>query len=325
MRALVYERYGPPDVLQVTELPRPEPKANEVLVRIRAVEATKGDCELRSMRFPVKWFAWALRLAWGVRGPRRSHRVLGGYWAGEVEACGEAVTRFAPGDRVLGCAKLRMGAYAEYAVYPENYTIAKLPNAVDFAPAAAALLGGLNALHFLNLGTVKAGDHLLIIGAGGSIGLLAIQIAKSRSAVVTAVDKSAKAPLVRQAGADHFIDYTQTAPGADGARYDVVFSMPVAVTLADALGLAKPGGRVLLGNPRFPDMLRAGFGKAPDGKRAHIAFAGETQAELDTIAAMLADGTLAPIVDRTLGLDEVAEAHRLVETEERLGSVVLVP
>ena len=312
-------------MLRLEERDRPEPRPGEVRIRIRAVEVTKGDCELRSFQFPVKWFAWALRLAWGVRRPRVSRRVLGGYFAGEVDACGAGVTRFAVGDRVMGCGQLRLGAYAEWATFPESYAIARLAGHVGFAEAAAALLGGLNALHFLNRGGVSAGDQLLINGAGGSIGLLAIQMAKARGAIVTAVDKAAKADLVQRAGADGFIDYTQETLGADARRWDVMLNMAVGVRLADCLKLVQSGGRVMLGNPCFADLLRAGFGRPADGKRAFAAFARESQGELEVVAAMLADGTLKPIVDRVLSLEQAADAHRRVEHEERLGAVVLSP
>ena len=325
MKAVVYEEYGPPEVMRVAELPFPEPKGNQVLVRIEAVEATKGDCELRNMRFQVKWFVWALRLAWGVRRPRRRSRVLGGYWAGEVTACGSEVTRFKTGDRVLGCAGLRMGAYAEYAMYPETNAIARLPEGVSATSGAASLLGGLNALHFLNLAGVGAGDELLIVGGGGSIGLAAIQMGKARGARVTAVDRPEKAELIGAAGADRFIDCSREDFAAEGPCWDVVFSMPAAVTLATCLGAAKPGGRVMLGNPRFADLLRGRFGKPKEGRRVGVAFARESQAELEALVGMLEDGSLRPIIDRVMPLEDVAEAHRRVESEARMGVVVLAP
>jgi NADPH:quinone reductase-like Zn-dependent oxidoreductase len=277
------------------------------------------------MRFPVKWFVWALRLGWGVRRPRRRNRVLGGYWAGEVAACGAGVTRFRAGDRVFGCAGLRMGAYAEYAVYPQTNTIARLPDGVSEAAGAASLLGGLNALHFLNLAAVGEGDELLIVGGGGSIGLAAIQIGKARGARVTVVDKPEKETLIRTAGADRFIDCSREDFAADGARWDVVFSMPVGVTLATCLGAVRAGGRVMLGNPRFADLLRGRFGKPNDGKRVGVAFARESQEELDALAAMLEGGALRPIIDRVMPLQDAAEAHRRVESEARMGAVVLAP
>ncbi len=326
MKAVVYERYGAAAVLHSKDLPKPPPRAREICVRIRAVEVNKGDCELRSFRFPVKWFSPLLRPFWGIRRPRRSRRVLGGYFAGEVEACGAGVTRFRVGERVYGSAGLRMGAYAEYAVFAENSSIAPLPDTVDFAPAAASVLGGLNALHFLNLGRLSSGEHLLINGAGGSIGLAAIQIAKARGAAVTAIDKPEKAALLRSVGADHFIDYTrEDFRTKEGARCDVLFNMVPSTTLADCLRSVKPDGRVLLGNARFADLLRAAAGRPTDGKCVHAAFAGETPAELAALSDLLTSGAFAPTVDRILPLTEAVTAHLLVEREERQGSIVLSP
>ncbi|MCA8943542.1 MAG: NAD(P)-dependent alcohol dehydrogenase, partial [Planctomycetes bacterium] len=195
MKAITYARYGPPDVLSVETVEAPVPRANEVRIRVRATEVTKADCELRSFRFPVKWFWLPLRLALGVTRPRR--RILGGYFAGVVESCGASVTCFKPGDEVYGSAGLRMGAYAELVCLPENAAIAPKPRSMSFVEAAAVPLGGLNALHFMRRAALRSGENVLINGAGGSIGLHAVQIAKSAGAVVTVVDGAHKRELLR--------------------------------------------------------------------------------------------------------------------------------
>ena len=168
MRAITYSRYGPPDVLQLTEVSRPVPKDDEVLVRVRAAEATKSDCEMRSFKYSVKWFWLPLRIALGVRKPRR--QILGGYFSGEIESLGKDVTTFSVGDQVFGTAELRLGAYGEYVALPARYTIVAKPNNMSFAEAAAVPLGGLNALHFMRRAEIRAGEQVLINGAGGSIG-----------------------------------------------------------------------------------------------------------------------------------------------------------
>jgi NADPH:quinone reductase-like Zn-dependent oxidoreductase len=323
MKAIVYDRYGPPEVLRIEELEKPVPMENEVLIRIRAVEATKADCELRSFKYQVKWFWLPLRLGMGITKPR--NRVLGTYFAGEVESCGAGVTQFHPGMKVFGCGRLRMGAYAEYACYPASYTIAEMPANTGFAEAASSLLGGLNALHFLNLGKLCQGERILINGAGGSIGLFAVQIARARGAVVTAVDKPEKEDLLRRAGADHFIDYTKKPFWEHGEHYDVIFNIVAKVTLTQCAKSLARGGCYLMGNPRFPDMLRSAFFGRRSGSKAHFLFAGEMLPELETLKSMIEDGTVNPIVDRTLPFEKVADAHRLVEQEQRLGMIVLVP
>ena len=149
MKAITYEKYGSPDVLRVTNVDNPTPGDDEVLIRVRAAEATKSDCELRSFKFSVKWFWLPLRIAVGVIRPRR--KILGGYFAGEVSSTGKNVTQFAVGEQVFGTAGLRMGAYGEYVALPSTFTIVAKPRNMTFAEAAAVPLGGLNALHFMRL------------------------------------------------------------------------------------------------------------------------------------------------------------------------------
>ena len=321
MRAIRYESYGPPEVLQIAEVEVPVPRDDEVLIRVRAVEATKADCEMRSFAFSVKWFWLPLRIAMGVTAPRR--QILGSYFAGEIAALGKAATGFSVGDEVFGCAQFRLGAYAEYVALPTHYTIAPKPSNMTFAEAAAVPLGGLNALHFMREARITAGEEVLIIGAGGSIGGHAVQIAKSMGAVVTAVDGPVKEGLLRRIGADHFVDYTKQDFRQGGRRYDVIFDMVPSSAYSDCIELLNPNGRYLVGNPRLSAMLRTVFTSRFSDKRATFAFAGETREELSTLREMIEAGKIQSIVDRVLAMDQAAAAHRLVETEERRGAIVL--
>ena len=223
MKAITYSRHGPPDVLRLSEVRTPVPKDDEVLVRVRAAEATTSDYEMRSFRYSVKWFWLPLRIALGVRKPRR--QILGGYFSGEIASLGRHVASFSVGDHVFGAAGLRFGAYGEYVPLPARSTIVAMPNNMSFAEAAAVPLGGLNALHFMRRAKLRAGEDVLINGAGGSIGAHAVQIAESMGAKVTAVDSAHKEGLVRRIGADHFVDYTKQDFADSGQTYDVIFDM----------------------------------------------------------------------------------------------------
>jgi len=305
----------------MAELPRPEPGSEEILIRVRAVEATKADCEMRAFRFAVKWFWLPLRLAFGIRRPRR--RILGGYFAGEVVAVGDGVSRFEVGDALFGSTGLRMGAYGEYVALPERSTLAAKPANMSFAEAAAVPLGGLNALHFMNLAAPKPGDQVLILGAGGSIGLHAVQIAKARGAEVTAVDKALKKELVVGMGADHFIDYTKESFAERDGEYDVVFDMVPSSSFEGCMRVLKENGRYFSGNPRLSVMLRCLWTTKIGKRTASFAFARETVEELEALRRMIEAGEIRSIVDEVLPMRQAAEAHRRVENETRLGALVM--
>ncbi len=321
MRAAIYTRYGGPEVLGLAEVDRPEPGDDEILVETRAAEVTKADIEMRRFRFPVKWFWLPLRLALGLRRPKRS--ILGGYFAGVVAAVGRDVQRFRPGDEIFGATRLRFGAHGEYLCLPADYTLARKPANISFEQAAAVPLGGLNALHFMNAARLQPGERLLVNGAGGSIGTFAIQIAQRRGVAVTAVDRGDKGEMLRALGVDHFIDYTREDFTRGDQSWDVIFDMVAAKNYAGCIDRLNPGGRYLMGNPRLSDMLRSVVTTRFSGREVIFRFAGETQAELDELARLLAAGEIVPVVDRVYPLDEIAEAHRRVETEARLGIVVV--
>ena len=321
MKAITYVTYGSPDVLKLSEVSKPVPSDDEVLIRVRAAEATKSDVEMRRFKFAVKWFWLPMRIAFGVRKPRR--RILGGYFSGEIESTGKDVTEFCAGESVFGAAGLRLGAYGEYVALPASYPIAAKPINMSFEEAAAVPLGGFNALHFIRLACIEQGEKVLINGAGGSIGAHAIQIAKSMGAEVTAVDSTIKEQMLRRMGADHFIDYTKVSFTAKGETYDVIFDMVAGSAYTACIRALRPGGRYLICNPRLSVMLRSFFTTRFTNKTARFAFAGETKAALCTLKEMIEDGRVKSIVDRVYPMEDAADAHRHVETEERLGAVVI--
>lgn len=321
MRAVCYRRYGPPEVLEVREVPAPQAGDDEVVIRVRAAEVTKADCELRAFRYSVKWFWLPLRLAMGVIRPRR--QILGAYFAGEIAAIGRKVSEFSVGDAVYGSAGMRFGAYGEYLSLPATASLARKPSSMSFEQAAAVPLGGLNALHFLRLAEVQPGQQVLVNGAGGSIGAHAVQIAKAMGAEVTAVDGSNKQGLLERLGVDHFIDYTTRTFTSEPGKYDVIFDMVPASNYAACLGVLKPGGRYVAGNPTLSVMFRAALTNRFGDKRAIFAFARETKEELSALCELIEGGQLRSIVDRVFPMEQAREAHRLVETEGRRGAIVL--
>jgi NADPH:quinone reductase-like Zn-dependent oxidoreductase len=276
---------------------------------------------MRCSKFAVKWFWLPLRLAMGVTKPRK--QILGGYFAGEVEAVGKDVIKFKAGDQVFGSAALRLGAYGEYVCLPASNTLVPKPRNLSFEEAAAVPFGGLNALHFMRLADIRSGEKILINGAGGSIGIYAVQIAKAMGAEVTAVDSRIKEEMLRSIGADHFVDYTQENFAKSGRTYDVIFNMIARSSFFECIQALNPGGRYLMGNPRLSDMLRSILTSWFTNKTASFAFAGEKEEELLALGQMIEEGKIKAIVDRIYPMEQAPEAHRRVETEQRLGIVVI--
>lgn len=322
MKAITYNSYGPPEVLQVNEVKKPEPGEDEIRIRVHAAEATKADCEMRAFKYSVKWFWLPLRIALGITKPRK--QILGGYFSGEIEALGKNVSNFAVGEAVFGSAGFGQGAYGEYLCLPASASIIAKPENMSFAEAAAVPLGGLNALHFMQKAQIQPGDNVLIIGAGGSIGAHAVQIAKSMGAEVTAVDSHVKEALLMRLGVDHFIDYTKEHFSDRDKQYDVVFDMVPSSSYSTCINMLTSNGRYLCGNPRLSVMLRSVITNRFSSKSASFAFAGESIEDLQTLKDMIESGDIKSIVDRAYTMEEAAEAHRRVETETREGAVVLL-
>ncbi|MGD9397397.1 MAG: NAD(P)-dependent alcohol dehydrogenase, partial [Candidatus Thorarchaeota archaeon] len=227
MKAIVWTKFGPPDVLQLQEVDKPQPKNNELLIKVHATTVTVGDCEMRRLEYPLL-MGLVVRMIVGFRKPTRV-TILGMELAGEVEKLGKDVTKFKVGDQVFAATGfLGAGSCAEYICLPEkpdDGAIALKPTNMSFEEAAAVPVGGLEALSLLRKGNIQPGQEVLINGAGGTIGPFAIQLAKYYGAEVTAVDSTKKLDTLRALGADHVIDYTQTDFTKNGKKYDVIFDV----------------------------------------------------------------------------------------------------
>jgi NADPH:quinone reductase-like Zn-dependent oxidoreductase len=321
VRAVVCPRYGPPDVLELREIDTPVPKDNEVLIKVHASSVSTADCEMRAFRF-MPWVWLPLRLYMGVRRPRRT-LVLGQDLAGEIVVTGKDVTRFAVGDQVFASCGLRLGGHAEYACLAEKATMAKKPANMTYEEAAAVPLGGLNALHFLRLATVKSGQHVLVVGASGTIGTFGVQLGKHFGAEVTAVCSASKADLVQDLGADHVIDYAREDYTRSGKRYDVVFDAVGKGSYSGSLRVLKPGGVYLQANPTLLQMIRAPWTTRRSDKRVVVRFAAQRTDELEYLTELIEAGALRSAVDRCYPLEQAVEAHRYVEQGHKRGNVVI--
>lgn len=326
MKAVIWTRYGSPDVLQLHEVAQPIPKDDEVLIKVYATTVTTGDCEMRGLKLPL-YFALPMRAYAGLSRPKRI-RIMGQELAGAVEAVGKDVTAFRPGDRVFGTTGFGLGAYAEYACLPAQAaepagTLAIMPATLTYEQAAAVALGGLEALHFLRQARIQPGQHVLINGAGGSIGVMGVQLARHDGAEVTAVDSGEKLAMLRTIGADHVVDYRQEDFTRRGQAYDVIFDVAGKSSVSASLRSLKPGGRYLLANPGLAQRIRAPWNSSRNGKRVVIGSASHATEDLVFLAGLVEAGKIRAVIDRHYPLAQIAEAHRYVETGRKQGSVVI--
>lgn len=321
MKAVVREIYGPPEVLKLTELPKPAPKDHEVRVKIYATTVTSGDCRVRGLNVPAG-FGLIIRLAMGVVRPRQT--VLGSEFAGEVEAVGENVTRFKVGDRVFGMDGTRMGAHAQYKCMPEGGPLALIPPGLGYEEAAALPFGGGTMLDFYRRAGLKAGDRVLVNGASGAVGVAAIQLARQAGAEVTAVCSGANAELVRSLGARRVVDYTKEDFSASGQTYDMIVDTVGTAPFARSKGSLGKGGRLLLVLATLWQMLSAPLESATGGKKVIAGPTSERAEYMQTLAKLAQEGSLKPVIDRRYALEQIAEAHRYVETGRKRGSVVVM-
>jgi NADPH:quinone reductase-like Zn-dependent oxidoreductase len=323
MKAIIWTRYGPPDVLQLREVEKPTLKDNEVLVKVHATTVTAGDCEMRSLKFPI-YLRLPMRIYIGLRKPKKV-TILGQELAGEIESVGKDVTLFKKGDQVFAATDFSLGAYAEYNCLPEEGegALAIKPANMTYEEAAAVPVGGLNALHFLKKGDIQSGQKILINGAGGSIGTIAVQLAKHFGAEVTAVDSTAKLDMLRSIGADQVVDYTQEDFATRGEVYDVIFDVVGTIAFSPNDRSLSENGTYLTANPRLPQMVRGLWTSMRSSKKVIMKTASGTIADLVFLRELIEAGKIKTVIDRSYPWEQIAEAHRYVETGQKKGNVVI--
>ena len=308
MKAMVWTGYGPPEVLQMQQVEKPTPRDNEVLIRVRATTVTAGDMQLRSLRIPILLWLPA-RLFLGFSRPTRV-RVLGQELAGEIEAVGKDVTRYSVGDQVFAGTGLTLGAYAEYKCIPEKGIIALKPANISYEEAAALSMGGLEAVQHIRKANLHPGQKVLIIGAGGSIGTFAVQLAKRLDTEVTAVDGTRKMEMLLSIGADYVIDYTREDFTRKGKKYDVIIDVAGKSSYSRSKRALKQGGAYI------SDRLV----KRQERMNEYTARRGEN---LALLKELIEAREIKTVIDRIYPLEQIVEAHRYVEKGLKRGSVII--
>lgn len=320
MRAIVYERYGPPEVLHLKEVAKPTPKDNEVLIKIHATTVTAGDLRVRGLNVPAG-FGLISRLMFGVSGPRQP--ILGTELAGEIEAVGKGVRKFKVGDQVFAFSDFAMGCYAEYKCMPEEGSVALKPSGLTYDEAAALSFGGTTALEFFRKGKLKSGERVLVNGASGGVGTAAVQLARHFGATVTGVCSTANLDLVRSLGATHVIDYTKEDFTRNGEAYDIIVDTVGTATFSRSKNSLTENGRLLQIVAGLPEMLQAPWVALTSSKRIIAGAATGRAEDLRFLADLAQAGVFRPVIDRRYPLERMAEAHSYVETGRKKGNVII--
>jgi NADPH:quinone reductase-like Zn-dependent oxidoreductase len=315
VKAAICEAYGPPAVVHIRDVPTPVPTAGEVLIRAGATTVNSGDARVRGLRVP-RGMSVAVRLRFGLTKPRQP--IFGFDVAGRIEAVGAGVTRFRPGDRVVASRDLELGCHAEFVTVAEQGSIASIPDTLADPDAVALCFGGSTALHFFERADLATGKKVLINGASGAVGVLAVQLAKHAGTEVTAVCSGANADLVRSLGADHVVDHTAEDFTRNGQRYDVIMDNQGNATYSRVKGSLEPGGRLLMVYGDVWPTIAASWQQPVVGGTATL-----SADHLHTLIALAEQGAVRPVIDDVMPFTKIVHAHRRVDSGHKVGSLVL--
>ena len=315
MKAAVYTKYGPPEVLQLQEAEKPLPKDNEILVKVKATAVNSGDVRLR------KADPFAVRFIFGLLKPKVN--ILGSVFSGEVESVGKDVKLFIVGDQVFGHTDMRFGSYAQYKCLPENASIALKPATISHKEAAVIPFGGVTALHFLKKAAIKPGQKVLIVGASGAVGSAALQLSKSFGAIVTGVCSTANIDLVKSIGADNVIDYTKEDFTQNGETYDVIFDTVNTISVSRSLKSLNKNGILILSAAGMSEMLQGFWISMTSSKKVITGVISHKAADIIFLKELIEDDKLKAVMDRTYSLEQMAEAHAYVEKGHKKGNVAI--
>jgi NADPH:quinone reductase-like Zn-dependent oxidoreductase len=317
MKAIVFTKYGTPEVLLLKEVKKPTPKDNEVLIRIYGTTVTAGDTEIRGLKFP---FAMRLlmRLGFGFIRPRK--KILGQELSGVIEVVGKEVKLFKAGDQIFAASAFKFGAYAQYICLPSKYVMTKKPKNMSYEEAAAVITGGINALYYLRKGNIQSGQKVLIRGASGTIGTFGIQLAKYYGAEVTGIGNPNSLEMMKSLGADKVIDYTKEDFTESGETYDVIFDVIGKSSFSELIKSLKENGIYLLANTgarKVRKLLKSGqkviTGKSLIYKTEDLVFLRE----------LIEAGKLTTAIGKRYSLEQIPEAHRYIEKGEKTGNIVI--
>jgi NADPH:quinone reductase-like Zn-dependent oxidoreductase len=317
MKAIVYSKYGPPEVLQLKEVEKPVPKDNEILIKIFATTVTSGDCRMR------KADPFAIRFFNGLTRPKKT-TILGNEFSGEIEEVGKNVKLFRKGDQVFGQAGMSLGTNAEYICLSEDGTVDIKPANLTFEEAAVIPFGGNTALHFLRKGDIRNGQKVLIYGASGSLGTAAIQLARYFGAEVTGVCSTPNVELVKSLGADKVIDYTKENFTQNGQSYDIIFDTTGKSPFSGCLKSLKQNGIYLRAvHMTLSSNVRGLWTSMTSSKKVIGGVATELKENLVFLRELIEAGRLKPVLDRRYPFEQIAEAHRYVDKGHKKGNVAV--